>query len=212
MIKGIFLFLFLLSFSGLGQERAPFKLTTEQQKFLRSLPEDYTYGWVEVPEDYSKPSGQKIHVFYYGVKPSIKKSIPVLVLNGGPGDGNHGYYMRFSKSIENLNLIFMDQRGAGLSTPYPELKDENVLRYKHYLSEAIVRDSEVIRQKLFNKKKWIILGHSFGSLIAHRYIAMYPNSLDSAHAHGWGLFPKPQEIPKMRLLAHKKNLDEYLKR
>ncbi|MCM8536283.1 MAG: alpha/beta hydrolase [Lentisphaeraceae bacterium] len=197
MVKGIcYTLFFLLTFSGVSREKAPFQLTFEQQEFIQSLPQDYTYGWVKVPEDYSKPEGRQIHVFYYGVKPSVKKSVPVLMLNGGPGDGTHGYYKKFSQSVDSISIIFMDQRGAGLSTRYPELKEENVIRYKHYLSEAIVRDAEAIRKKLFNKQKWIALGHSFGSLIAHRYVAMYPNSLHSVHVHGWGLFPNPEEIPK----------------
>ena len=213
MIKRItFLLLVFISLTLNAEIKAPVKLSPKNQQFIQNLPENYRYGWIEVPEDYSKPNGRKIQVFYYGTKPGKNNSVPVVVFHGGPGGGSHQYFMALRYVAQDLNIIFMDERGTGASTPFPIARKENVNRYKHYLSEAIVKDAERLRKKLYGNKKWSIAGHSFGSLIVHRYISMFPKSIHTAHAHGWGLISNAKEYPELRLLAHKKALDEYLKK
>ena len=69
-------------------------------------------------------------------------------------------------------------------------------------------------------KKWKVLGQSFGGLTAFRYIELFPNSLQSAHIHGFGFVPKgvhllderERELKKVGLdfLAYSNPKREYL--
>ena len=206
----LFIPLFLLLNSD-AQSKPPIELELKSKTFIQKLPADFQYGWIKVPEDYNKPDGKQIYVFYYGPKSKSAKSVPVIIYNGGPGGSSHNYFMGLRNAVKDLNFIFIDQRGTGASSPLPEAKKENINRYLLYLSENIVRDSERIREKFYKGKKWTVVGHSYGSLIVHRYITMFPNSLHSAHAHGYSLISNPKQYPELRLLAHKNTLDSYFK-
>ena len=97
----------------------------------------------------------------------------VVVLHGGPGGDyralmnckelvNHGYY-----------VIFYDQRGSGLS------KREGKGTYSVQL---ILNDlSEVIRYyRSSPDQQVILLGHSWGAMLASAYINAYPDAIDGA--------------------------------
>ena len=64
-----------------GQQKAPFKLSQENINFIQSLPKDFKYGWVEVPENYQKPKTAKIHMFYYW-RPVKGNVSPLIFFNG----------------------------------------------------------------------------------------------------------------------------------
>lgn len=71
-------------------------------------------------------------------------------------------------------LFYLDQRGTGLSTPVTastlQMRGYNDVQAKYlklYRADNIVRDAEAIRQALTadypeEKKKWSIMGQSFG--------------------------------------------------
>ena len=199
--------LLLTSLSAL--EKAPFKLSEEAQKFISSLPSQMKYGWVEVPEKYEKPEGKKLYIFYYWRPVNNKNAVPVTFFNGGPGFTSHKSYHRILSRLHGAPVVFIDQRGTGASSPYPKLEEDNINIYEYYLSRNIVHDAEAIRKKLFGDKKWIVTGSSFGSMIAQRYITLYPNSLKSSHGFGWAAYEKPTDIPLLRLRKHKEVLDKY---
>ncbi|NQZ57022.1 MAG: alpha/beta fold hydrolase, partial [Lentisphaeraceae bacterium] len=179
----ILLFLVCFVFT-LSAEKAPFRLSSENTSFIKYLPEGFKHGWIEVPEDYGKPQGRKIHVFYCW-RALNNKATPLIYFNGGPGQSMHTSYSMVLEKVTGIPIVFMDQRGTGASTPMPKLSEKNLLRYRHYLSENIARDAEVLRKKLFADKKWAVTGSSFGSLISHKYMCLFPKSLTSVHAHGW---------------------------
>lgn len=208
-------FVFTLSFlltSLSAQEKAPFTLSAEAQEFIASLPPQMKYGWVEVPEKYDEPEGKKIHIFYYWRPVENSKAVPVTFFNGGPGFTSHKSYHRVISRLHGAPLVFIDQRGTGASSPYPELKEDNINIYEYYLSRSIVHDAEAVRKKLFGSQKWIVTGSSFGSLISQRYIALFPNSLKSSHGFGWAAYEKPMDIPLIRLRKHKEVLDKYFEK
>jgi pimeloyl-ACP methyl ester carboxylesterase len=195
-----------------GQQKAPFKLSQENINFIESLPKDFKYGWVKVPENYQKSKARKIHMFYYW-RPVKGNASPLIFFNGGPGFHMHTYFKKVLQKVPGIPMVFIDQRGSGASSPLPELiNKKSILRYKNYLSRSIVLDAEILRKKLFGEKKWLICGHSFGSIIVQRYLTMHPESIESAHAHGWATTSKPQKAPMMRLLKHKETLDAYFKK
>jgi pimeloyl-ACP methyl ester carboxylesterase len=97
-------------------------------------------------------------------------------------------------------LLFLDQRGTGLSTPVSSATltlQGDVHAQADYLklfrADSIVKDCEAIRKTLTAEypdslKKWSIFGQSFGGFCALNYLSKYPQSLREAFTLG-GLAP-----------------------
>jgi len=174
-------------------------------------------GHVTVPEDYSNPQGRQIKVFYYGRIQAGKD--PVIFFNGGPGSDSHGSaqiiendYIQ-SPEVHKLSFVYIDQRGTGCSDAFPtDPTKETVERLTHYTSDNIVRDSEVVREKLFGAgSKWKIFGQSYGGLIVHRYAMLAPESIKGAYAHGFSLMKDQTAWLTMRIKSQKRVLELYFK-
>jgi pimeloyl-ACP methyl ester carboxylesterase len=174
-------------------------------------------GYVTVPEDYSKPNGRKIKVFYYGRVQQGKE--PVVFFNGGPGSDSHGsasiienYYIQ-APEVHQVSFVYIDQRGTGCSDAFPtEPTRETVERLTHYTSENIVRDSEVVRETLFGRgSKWKIFGQSYGGLIVHRYTMIAPQSVKGAFAHGFSLMANQNDWLTLRIKSQKRVLELYFR-
>ncbi len=109
------------------------------------------------------PDKVKIHYEIFG------KGTPVLIINGGPGMNSEGF-TEIAKCIAELGYktITYDQRGTGKS----HLSEINSRTMN---MELMVEDIENLRKRL-NIDKWVILGHSFGGMLAYKYAATYPES------------------------------------
>lgn len=96
---------------------------------------------------------------------------PVLIINGGPGLDSEGF-ATVAKAIaaEGFQTILFDQRGTGRS-PLPSIDKETVSM------DLMVADMEKIRNTL-KLKQWIILGHSFGGMLAAHYASQYPAQVE----------------------------------
>ncbi len=88
----------------------------------------------------------------------------VVVLHGGPGGGVYPDLRRFFDP-SHYRIIMFDQRGAGLSTPAAELKENTTW--------DLVSDIEKIRLHL-NISSWIVFGGSWGSTLALAYAETHP--------------------------------------
>ncbi len=95
------------------------------------------------------------------------KGKPVVFLHGGPGGGITKKYRRFFNP-QKYRIILFDQRGAGKSTPYAELKENTTW--------DLVKDIETIREKL-EISKWQVFGGSWGSTLALAYAQAHPTSV-----------------------------------
>lgn len=95
------------------------------------------------------------------------KGTPALFLHGGPGAGLSPNHRRFFNP-EKYRIILFDQRGAGKSKPYAELR-ENTLW-------DLIDDIEVIRKKL-KVSQWLVFGGSWGSTLALTYAISYPRQI-----------------------------------
>lgn len=92
--------------------------------------------------------------------------VPVVFLHGGPGAGSTPNHRRFFDP-EFYRIIILDQRGAGRSKPFAELKNNN--------PQELVEDLEKLR--LFLKiKQWLVFGGSWGSTLAIYYGETHPKS------------------------------------
>jgi len=93
---------------------------------------------------------------------------PLLVLHGGPGLF-HDYLVPYFKELaKEYQVIFYDQRGCG-KTAFPV--DTSTINISNY-----VEDVEGIRKHL-KLGKIILLGHSFGSILAVDYAKKYTNHI-----------------------------------
>ena len=99
--------------------------------------------------------------------PVMKKKPVCMVLHGGPG-GNHYHYLPgFSPLSEDMQLIYVDHRGCGLSGPCDVTT---------CTMEQNADDVEALRQYL-GLDKVIICGHSYGGMVAQAYALKYPESM-----------------------------------
>ncbi len=97
---------------------------------------------------------------------------PIVLISGGPGftsDYEQGI-MKGCKT-RGLEWIFLEQRG----TPRARL-DKGA--EKDFAISQYVADFDALREQL-NLKTWNIIGHSWGSMVAHAYIAAHPDKVTS---------------------------------
>ncbi len=92
---------------------------------------------------------------------------PALFLHGGPGVGISPGYRRFFDP-QHYRVVLVDQRGAGRSTPHADIRENSTW--------DIVDDLEKLRQEL-GIENWIVMGGSWGCLLALCYSIKYPASV-----------------------------------
>ncbi len=96
---------------------------------------------------------------------SVGSGPPLVVLHGGPGS-DHTDFLPFLRPLGRHNqLIFIDERGSGRS--------ERLRDAKEYTLDHMVNDLHCVR-KAFRLKRFALLGHSFGGLLAQAYAIRYP--------------------------------------
>lgn len=142
-----------------------------------------------VPLRHDRPGGEQIEV--YGREVTADESLPwLLFLQGGPGHRSPrplpaalatGW---ISRALKDYRVLLLDQRGTGRSTPatrqtLPRRGDAR--RQAEYLTafraDSIVRDAEIIRQRLTGGAPWSVLGQSFGGFCTVRYLSDAPEGL-----------------------------------
>jgi len=102
-----------------------------------------------------------------GNNPKIK----LLLLNGGPG-ATHEYFECFENFLlpENVELIYYDQLGCGLSD---NPKDTTMWDLARFVEEV-----EQVRKALnLNKDNFYLLGHSWGGILAMQYALKFQDNL-----------------------------------
>lgn len=92
---------------------------------------------------------------------------PLLVINGGPGFSSEGFTGLAKQLAQKYRVILYDQRGTGRSV-MSNVDNTNMTM------DLMVQDLEALRKHL-DIKKWTILGHSFGGVLANFYTAHYPD-------------------------------------
>tara|TARA_R110000868_G_scaffold37111_5_gene131407 strand:+ start:36003 stop:36917 length:915 start_codon:yes stop_codon:yes gene_type:complete len=98
------------------------------------------------------------------------KGFPVLIINGGPGMSSEGFIPLAQKLSSNNRTIIYDQRGTGKST-LNKVDSETVTL------DLMVKDIEAIRKHL-NIDTWVVLGHSFGGIMASYYTSKHPDKVN----------------------------------
>lgn len=110
--------------------------------------------------------GNDKSLFYY----QNGKGEPVIIVHGGPGL-NHSYFLPYMDRLaSSFHLVYYDQKACGQA----EIPiDTSAMRLS-----AFVEDIEAVRSK-FAFKKFHLLAHSWGTMLAAQYAMRYPGHLNS---------------------------------
>jgi pimeloyl-ACP methyl ester carboxylesterase len=96
---------------------------------------------------------------------SMREKPTLICLHGGPGFDHSGFKPAFSELADVAQIVYYDHRGHGRSDPRPQ--DEWTL---DTWSDDIVRLCDAL-----GIAKPIVLGQSFGGMVAQNYIARHPS-------------------------------------
>ncbi|WP_312117592.1 alpha/beta fold hydrolase [Brevibacillus reuszeri] len=122
----------------------------------------------------AKINGTKLYFDVQGaelvpVNGTWKKKPVCFVVHGGPGGEHTGFKPFLSPLSEQMQLIYIDQRGCGRSERGPQ---------STYTLENNVEDLEALRLYL-GLEKVVVLGHSYGGMVAQSYAIRYPESVSA---------------------------------
>ncbi len=115
-----------------------------------------------------KPKSFKINGYNINVE-TMGKGNPVVFIAGGPGNSHDYLQGNFGHYHKDMQVVFFDGLGRGLS--------EDAKNAKEYSVDGDVETLESIRKAL-KLKKWSLVGHSYGTVVAQAYALKYPNSID----------------------------------
>lgn len=114
-------------------------------------------------EGYAPANGVNIYYRIFG------KGEPLLIINGGPGGNSEGFGYIAGLLGEKYQAIIFDQRGVGKSI-LPARNTTTITM------DLMREDMEALRKHL-GIKKWVIMGQSFGGMLASYYTAKYPKNV-----------------------------------
>lgn len=154
---------------------------------------------VEVPLDHGAPEdGRTIELFAREVVAAGREhdDLPwLLFLQGGPGGksprpgGGVGDGF-IAEATKTHRLLLLDQRGTGRSTPLTRRlvegwSDADVAAYVRLMrADGIVRDAEVLRERVAGGRTWETLGQSYGGFVTLAYLSIAPEGLDACYVTG----------------------------
>lgn len=170
---------------------------------------------IAVPLDYSDPNSPRLQVHARVLTAPGGENRPHLVfLQGGPGfeaprpDGYPLYPGQtqsaldpawLQPALDNYQVVLLDQRGTGLSTPPTRAEEwvteDQVAYFRHLRADNIVRDCESLREYL-GIEKWTVLGQSFGGFTTLTYLSLHPESVAAGIITG-GLCPVGRHIDEV---------------
>ncbi|GAA4373517.1 alpha/beta fold hydrolase [Nocardioides caricicola] len=152
---------------------------------------------VEAPLDHADPDGETIEVFAREVVSADNegKDLPwLLFLQGGPGaasprpGGAGGGWL--ATAAEHHRVLLLDQRGTGRSTPISGRTvggrtDAELAAYlRHFRTDGIVGDAELLRRQVAGGERWYTLGQSYGGFITLTYLSQAPEGLRGCYVTG----------------------------
>lgn len=126
--------------------------------------EPYQTGYLKVSD---------LHEIFYELC-GTPKGKPVMILHGGPGGGCWPALRRYHDPEKYL-IILHDQRGAGRSKPYSELREND--------TPNLVEDIEKLRKHL-GLGQVQIFGGSWGSTLGLAYAETYPENVSALVIRG----------------------------
>ena len=108
--------------------------------------------------------GSGVRIYYK----TLGSGVPLLVLHGGPGADHSDFLPALQPLARHCQLVLIDERGSGRSE---RLKDP-----KGYTLNHMVKDIECVRKHL-QVRQFVVLGHSFGGILAQAYATCHPDRI-----------------------------------
>jgi proline iminopeptidase len=99
---------------------------------------------------------------------TLGRGVPLLLLHGGPGADHSDFLPALQPLARRYQLVLIDERGSGRSQ---RLRDP-----KGYTLNYMVKDIECVRQHL-KLAQLVVLGHSFGGILAQAYAVRHPKRI-----------------------------------
>lgn len=132
------------------------------------------------PIEWQLSTGSRVGVWAL-TPPAERRQTPVVVLGGGPGAPTTMKMFRRGNVLRNAGFetIYFDQAGTGAS---------GLLPVEDYTFGRAVSDLEAVRSRL-GVPKIVLLGFSYGSILAGAYAARYPAHVAAMLLLSPGPFP-----------------------
>jgi len=110
-------------------------------------------------------------IFYKVFETQKPDNINILIINGGPGLNSNGFDSLAKELSESNTVITYDQRGTGKSLV-------NSVNAQTMTLDLMISDIETLR-KYLKLDNWIVLGHSFGGMLASYYASNFPDKVSA---------------------------------
>jgi proline iminopeptidase len=117
------------------------------------------------------PSGSTIGYTYLSSSSKEKHPFPIIYLHGGPGGAISNRVIDDLKTLSNngFDLYFYDQVGSGVSSRLSDVSEYTVQRQIDDLNAIITK---------INSGKVILIGQSWGSVLAAAFLSKHPERID----------------------------------
>lgn len=129
------------------------------------------------------------HIAYYHIpSKGNKKLAPIIYLHGGPGGQIFDLNIEVlsSLSLDGHDIYLYDQVGGGLSSRLSSIESYSYTRHKKDLEQVV---SKITSDKV------ILIGQSWGAVLACLYIADNPSKVEKLIMTGPGpIFPNRHEL------------------
>ncbi|MGM0481728.1 MAG: alpha/beta hydrolase [Pseudomonadota bacterium] len=174
--------------------------------FIDGVDEQLQCGFVSVPENYQQPDERTLRI-HYAILPAVteaKKTDPLLILAGGPGQAATELAPMITRMFKQVrkqrDILLIDQRGTGKSNALScdiehadeliRADDEQDLeqmardcrqQYTHtdltqYNTLNSIRDFEQVRREL-GIQQLNLYGASYGTRVGLKYLQQFPDSV-----------------------------------
>ena len=125
-----------------------------------------TGGWAEgITTGYIPVDGGQVFYRMYGAD---KPGTPVIFLHGGPGSSSYYFFKQYAVG-ENRPVVFYNQLGSAGSDVSDEYTTADQVK-ELFTIEHFVDEVETVVE-YFDFDEFVILGHSWGSMLALEYAA-----------------------------------------
>ena len=104
------------------------------------------------------------------IKGLENKTIPIIILHGGPGGNNYVFERTIGPLLEEFaTIVYYEQRGCGRSYAAKDTND--------YMMLTLINDLDELIETL-GVEKVSLLGYSFGAELALRFTKQHPEKVN----------------------------------
>ncbi|MEM1328250.1 MAG: alpha/beta fold hydrolase [Bacteroidota bacterium] len=134
---------------GFAQNTSTFKsVFKKSKKTTHKIPkgQDYTFGYLEVPENRKLTEGRtiKIPVYIFKSRSDNPKPDPIIYTVGGPGSSTmpSAPYMNYYKYLDDRDFILVEQRGNYYAQPHLDCPEWSEAQYLSNLPDFDVNQTD----------------------------------------------------------------------